>query len=66
MLRYIEALMNRVRVRGDDLRHHRQRHDLQVRELLSAERGPLMRRCIRRPRKPVQARKAPPESFGTL
>jgi hypothetical protein len=38
MLRYIEALMNRAGVRGDDLRHHRQRHDLQVRELLSAER----------------------------
>ncbi len=30
MLRYVEALMNRAGVRGDDLRHHRQRHDLQV------------------------------------
>ena len=30
MLRYIEAFMNRVGVRGDDLRYHRQRHDLQL------------------------------------
>ena len=38
MLRYIEALMNRAGVRGDDRRHNRQRHDLQMRKLLSAER----------------------------
>ena len=36
MLRYIEAFMNRAGVHGDDLRHHRQRHDMPVEMAMTA------------------------------